>query len=43
MWQDAKHSRCVEHVGVWESVGLAREAHGRYWWHVERVLVRQKL
>ena len=33
----------MEHVGMWESVGLVHEARGRYWWRVERVLVRQKL
>ena len=28
---------------MWESIGLAREARGRYWRCVGRVLVRQKL
>ena len=28
---------------AWVSVGLAREARGRYWRCVERVLVRQEL
>ena len=48
-WQDAKHSRCVEHVGAWASldwrvrrVRSVVDTDG-VWRRVERMLVRQKL
>ena len=43
MWQDAKHSRRVKRVERVGERGTAREARGKYWRCVERVLVRQEL
>ena len=42
-WQDAKHSRHMERVDERGTGAWGAWAGGRYWWRVERVLMRQEL